>query len=209
MRSMVRLNIQPGDIFGFLTVMEEAPKRGRDRAFRLRCACGGETVVLLNNLRAGRQISCGCKRSRPTHGMWRTPTYNSWAHLYNRCLNPKHERFCDYGARGISIDPRWRSFANFLADMGERAPGTEIDRIDNNGNYTPGNCRWATRAENLRNTRRTRRVVIDGASMCLTDAAKILGVPATTIAAHAQRKGLAFQEAVDHYISRRITTARA
>lgn len=87
----------------------------------------------------------------------RSPTYYSWQNLRARCLYPSVPSFPNYGGRGISVCGRWRSFANFLADMGERPPGTWIDRIDVNGNYEPGNCCWATPSEQQRNKRRTAR----------------------------------------------------
>lgn len=89
--------------------------------------------------------------------MWRTPTYNSWAKMTDRCLNSGFTQFKDYGGRGIKICERWRQFENFLADMGERPKGKELDRIDNDGNYEPGNCRWATHKENMGHTRRRPR----------------------------------------------------
>ncbi len=96
------------------------------------------------------------------HGWWGTPEYRAWVDLIARCENPKHPRFADYGGRGVLVCPRWRSsFAAFLADIGPRpAPRLSIDRIDNDGNYEPGNCRWATtkvQAANKRNPWPTRR----------------------------------------------------
>lgn len=81
----------------------------------------------------------------------RTPTYNSWLGMRERCSNPNHNRYRYYGGRGIRVCDRWQSFAAFLADMGEKPAGTSIDRVDLDGDYEPGNCHWATATEQARN----------------------------------------------------------
>lgn len=92
---------------------------------------------------------------KPTHGMWKSKEWNSWDHLKRRCNNPNDPKYKDYGGRGIKVCDRWTRFANFFADMGF-APGKaySIDRINNDGNYEPSNCRWATPTEQSRNRRK-------------------------------------------------------
>lgn len=127
---------------------------------------------------SGHTKSCGCIKGRHnlTHGMTKTGTYNSWSAMRARCHNPKTEGFSLYGGRGIKVCDRWNSFESFLADMGERPEGMSIDRIDNNGDYEPGNCRWASMPEQQRNRRTTIKVERDGRSQCIKDWCDELGL---------------------------------
>lgn len=98
-----------------------------------------------------------------------------------RCLNPRSREYKNYGARGIRVCSRWDSFANFLSDMGERPRGLTLDRIDNNGNYEPRNCRWANYATQNRNYRRNRMIEFNGRAMCLQDWAEEIGITWTAL----------------------------
>lgn len=121
------------------------------------------------------------------------PLYGVWQSMRRRCLTPTYRQWKDYGGRGISICPEWESFERFVEDMGERPAGTSLDRIDNNGNYQPDNCRWATRQEQQRNLRNTRIVSIDGKTYKAIELAELTGLKPDTIVERAAA-GLSYRQ---------------
>jgi hypothetical protein len=126
-----------------------------------RCDCGKTHAATSNNLKSGNVKSCGCREGNFKHGQRHTGAYRTWDAMLQRCSNPRNTRYKYYGGRGITVCERWRKFENFFADMGERPSGMSIDRIDNDGNYEPGNCRWITQSQQLKN--RTRALILAAA----------------------------------------------
>lgn len=181
-----------GARFGRLTVeamsgIVVTPGGTRRTAWRCRCACGRDAIVRGLDLKQGKVVSCGCYRDevtsqrRRSHGhtvQGKSSTeYESWAHAKRRCLNPKDAGYATYGGRGITMSPEWVSdFAAFYAHMGPCPVGCDLDRIDNDGHYEPGNCRWATRQQQNSNQRRNRLVTLHGEAMTVAEASRRVGI---------------------------------
>ena len=151
-----------GQTFESLSVLSISHKDSRGAYWwNCRCICGKIYPILGDCLRNGRTKSCGCvgrqkqKKAVTAHGMHGTPEYMVWIAMKGRCINPKNENWKSYGGRGITVCGRWlKSFADFLADMGKRPSSLHsIDRKNNDGNYEPSNCRWATKSEQRLNQR--------------------------------------------------------
>jgi hypothetical protein len=180
--------------FGRLTVIAFGGRTKSRKFWLCRCTCGTETRMREDGLVAGNQ-SCGClttevsaangkastKHGHTSRGK-RSRTYVSWVKMRRRCLVPADEHYRLYGGRGITVCRRWLIFENFLADMGERPEGTTLDRYpDKNGNYEPGNCRWATQKEQCNNTRLNVMVEYQGVTKTATQWAESMNWPKRTV----------------------------
>lgn len=155
-----------GQVFGRWAVIQRSENKKREPQWLCRCQCGVERIMPSGSLRRGRSIDCGCGRKERAslvhtrHGHKKngaeTSEYKAWRSMRDRCLNVRHRRYEDYGGRGIRVCDRWASFELFIEDMGLK-PSRELtlERRNNDGNYEPGNCEWATRKEQTKNRRPT------------------------------------------------------
>ena len=152
---------ETGSRFGRLVVLHRAKNRKTSAYWQCQCDCGGKTETSGNHLRSGHSTSCGCiafekmKAATTTHGFTKMPIYKVWKEMRARCNRQSHARFHSYGGRGIFVCDTWNmSFEEFLKDVGgDYKSNLQLDRIDNNGNYEPGNTRWVDAKTNVRNSR--------------------------------------------------------
>lgn len=146
--------------FGSLTAAWPVGRQNKSIVWLCFCNCGKTRFVKANNLKGGLTSSCGCAKNKPrihghASGGEPSPTYKTWGHMKQRCLNPKTIQYGDYGGRGITICDRWvHSFENFLVDMGLKPDGKSLDRINVQGNYEPSNCQWASISDQQKNKRK-------------------------------------------------------
>lgn len=160
------------------------------------CTCGNRVKREVSVVRTGKRNHCGCQ-SPTKGGLSTSPTCLSWRSMLNRCLDKEFSGYASYGGRGITVCERWLDFFNFLEDMGERPPGTTLDRYpDKKGNYEPGNCRWATDAEQYSNLVRNVYLTIDGVTKTISEWSREPGsVPRSTIS-YRVKLGLSPRECV-------------
>lgn len=178
-----------GQRFGRLVVIHRVYSHNANSRWLCKCDCGNEKVILSGSLISGSANSCGCiKKEVATklkyrHGQAALPSitseYRIWIAMKTRCYNPKHRHYKYYGGRGITVCDRWlQSFQNFFADMGKRpSKQHSLDRHpDTNGNYEPGNCRWATAEEQGQNKTNNRKIIYSGQEMTIGEFIKLLGL---------------------------------
>jgi len=178
-----------GQTFGSLTVIDRDEELKSRSRWNCRCVCGGLVTCTTGNLRTKKSTKCRCAvrdaaRARQTiHDLNRTAEHRTWSGMKNRCQNPANRSYPMYGGRGVTIDPRWESFDAFLSDMGLRpSPAHSLDRYpDNDGPYSPENCRWATRIEQANNKRSNHELTFNGKSMNISQWAREVGISEDTL----------------------------
>ena len=169
-----------GKRFGRLSVIGYlGPSKSRHPVWLCRCECGNEKGVESTNLTTGHSTSCGCYNPRWKHGMGGTPEHKTWHRIVSRCTKASDPSYAHYGGRGIKVCERWlESFDAFYNDMGARpSPSHSIDRINTNGDYEPGNCRWATASIQANNRRDNIFLTFRGRRMSAAQWAEEIGVP--------------------------------
>lgn len=178
--------IKPGEKYGRLTVLEEAGRTNSGRLkFKCLCDCGNEKIAESSNIERGTTSSCGCYRTEffTKHGMVDTPEWHTWCAMRDRCQNENNAKYPRYGGRGITVCDRWlESFNNFFDDMGEK-PGGEysIERTNNDGDYKPENCKWATPKEQSLNKSNNRNITFNGETHPVAEWERICGFKPKTI----------------------------
>lgn len=187
--SMATANsINVGDRFGRLVMLEVVRKPGYRTRMRMLCDCGTETTPHQCHVLSGKTTSCGCARrdfsanSNLQHGLSDTKMQRMWSSMRQRCNNPNSKYYARYGGRGIMVCERWESLTNFVSDMWPRPLGATLDRIDNDGPYSPENCRWASKKDQARNRCNSVRWRLDDLVFeTLEDAASHFGMKRATL----------------------------
>lgn len=216
--------IHPGEVYGRITVLKHAGSDGHYTQYECRCDGPHEDgqphffTVAGVHLKNGSVVSCGCRREElrrtiakhavKTHGLSSHPLYTIWNGMMQRCYNPKESGYPDYGQRGITVCQSWHDVKNFIADMGGTyKPGLSIDRRDNDGGYSPSNCRWVSRMVQANNMRSNVLIEIDGRKASIAVWARRFGINPQTVYARI-RAGWDTVEALRHPVLRRSTPVK-
>ena len=189
-----------GNVFTRLTVIKELNIRNNEGhvMWECKCECGKTVNVSGAYLKKGNTKSCGCLQKEKaanngrdiltTHGMSKTKIFNIWCGMLKRCNNDKNKQYKNYGGRGIKVCDRWLKFENFYKDMGNKKDNLSIERIDNNGNYEPSNCKWATVKEQSINKRTNKYLTFKNECLTLSQWSEKTGINRKTIYARARIK---------------------
>ena len=178
--------VEVGRIYGRYTVLGIYKKPDSYPKYALvQCSCDSPPrYVMVGLIKNGAAKSCGCyhKERVTKHGAWGTPLFAVWKGMIDRCTNTKNKRYPRYGGRGISVCERWLQFHNFNEDMSPSfVVGLTLDRVDNNGDYEPSNCKWSTRSQQNRNYSRNNLITFNGETMCIADWSIKLGIKYGTL----------------------------
>lgn len=196
MAKKTRLSEMENKKFGKLLFIKEVePYRYTKRVIRraiFLCDCGGKITVSISSVKTGHTKSCGCIK----HGMSKTREYRSWNGMRSRCNNKNGKSYKNYGGRGIKVCPRWDSFEKFIKDMGKCPAGKSLDRIDNNGNYEPSNCRWTSYEEQANNRRSNNLLTFKGKTRNIAFWAKETGINQRTIRSRVSQLGWTAEKAL-------------
>ena len=179
-----KIKDRTGERYGRLTVLSFVEMRGRTSIWKCRCDCGTVKDYRLNNLTQGLSQSCGClhRERASTHGMYRTRVYGIWQGMIQRCLNPAHDQYHNYGGRGITVSQEWRSFENFYRDMGHPpSDDHSLERRNGEIGYQADNCVWATCLEQQNNRRNNVLLTFNGKTQTISQWARELGLSKNTI----------------------------
>lgn len=191
--------------FGKLQVLKKALKRNNKTRWLCQCACGKTCEVTTSQLRSGKTRSCGCLRrekaaSTCTHGHARrdsnTRSYRIWRSLFKRCYKSSSPYFGRYGGRGIEVDPRWFTFKGFYTDMGDCPEGLSLERLNNDRNYWKGNCVWATKITQARNTSTNKMITWQGRTLCVAEWAEVYKITQSLLWQRIYRLGWSVEKAL-------------
>lgn len=193
--------ITAGEVFGRLTTETDAYRKGKYLYVDVLCSCGKRKAVEQSSLRRGASLSCGClskeltaERST-THGKRADPIYAVWNAMLGRCHNPSNVQYKDYGGRGITVCPEWRTFPGFYADMGDPPfEGAMLERSENDLGYSKDNCVWATREEQNNNQRKNVRYEFNGKTQTLRQWARELDLNFATLSSRIYSYGWSIEK---------------
>lgn len=187
--------------YGLILVLSEDKTRCQDsryRYWRCLCECGNEVIVRQDHLRTGNTKSCGCLKNTKKYSQQVAKVHKAWVNMKSRCYSEKSEYYKHYGGRGIKVCDRWlESFENFYEDMGDKpSKDHSLDRIDNDGDYCPENCRWATWEEQANNRSNNRTVNIKGKSKTLAEWCREYDIDQRLVSSRVSGLGWSYEDAL-------------